>query len=56
MDPVVVVVRLSLDVHRECVFVSGGYWVECVHEVSILIGGKRDLDLIQVGDRKLDLC
>ena len=56
MDPVVIVVHLPLDVCRECVLVSGGYWVECMHEVSVLVGGKRDLDLIQVGDKKLDLC
>ena len=56
MDPVVIVIRLPLDVCRECVLVSEGYGVECVHEVSVLVGGKRDLDLIQVGDKKLNLC
>src|SRR5487761_858105 len=53
---VLVVFRFSLDMGGERVFQSRGDWVDCVYKVSILVRHKRDLDLIQVGRWKLDLC
>ena len=56
MDSVVVVICATLDVARECILQSRGYWVGCMDEFPFFVRRKWDLDLIQIGRKKLDLC
>src|SRR5487761_1182205 len=53
---VLVVLCFPLDMGGERVFQSRGNWVDCVHKVPVLVCYERDLDLIQIGRWKLDLC